>query len=101
MYDTFWGEMGKYALIYNLAQLAYKLVPVIGGVMAAYHLIMRMKAQDEHEAAQHARGFRNVLVAGLVVVASLWLLDWSVGFTKYSSTKAQPCYGAMWGKTCP
>jgi len=96
VWQAFLWELTQYLLFHQLLKLSLKLIPLVAGVMVVYHFVMRMKAEDDHTAAQHLRSIRNTLVVAAVLFASgnlLYLTARYSGFDAYA-----PCHGFIWGE---
>lgn len=97
MWAEFLGELLEYELFNQLIALSMTLVPLVTGLMVAYHFVMRMKAEDEQVAAQHLRSVKMTLMTAAIIISSGQLLYWTIQFTDLSSPE-KPCYGFIWKK---
>lgn len=105
------AEMDDYKILASILIYGSTLIAVVAGVMVAYHLLMRMKAEDDHTSVQHTRALRTTIVGALLLlgVGQIFLL--MVHFTGMSgylksldnAKSYAPCYGFGWKKDpiCP
>lgn len=103
-------EMKTYKVPYSLLVYGSTLITVVAGVMVAYHLLMKMKAEDEHTSAQHTRALRTTVMGALLLMAIghvFWLMVHFTGMANYldkpDANEFAPCYGFIWNDLpeCP
>lgn len=61
-------------LLNDLKTWMLGLVPTAGGLMIAYHAVMKSIASDEHEAASHGRAIRGVAIGTAIGMAATGLV---------------------------
>ncbi|MEW8977938.1 MAG: hypothetical protein AB2385_05985 [Symbiobacterium sp.] len=104
MWSEFLSDLEKYGLFRVLRTLSLTIVPAVAAVVVVYHLLMRMRAEDEYTAAQHTRSIRNTVVFAAILMASGPLLHWVVSTIGIGSDSAWvPCHGYIWDTVlvCP
>lgn len=94
-------EMAEYQIPHDILAWAQSLLPLVGGLLLAYHILMKLKAEDERVAAEHVKAIRNVLIGAMLVVAVNQVFAYIVNFTplgSYATSKNpdtyRPCQGA-------
>jgi len=56
-------------------------IPVVA-LTATWHALMRSSAQDEHDAARHAKALRSTLVFGVTAILAGAIVSTVLGFFK-------------------
>ena len=66
-------------LVRDLGKWLTVLIPLVAGLMMAYHFIMKSAAQDEQAAAQHTRAIRTIAISAALGFSALLLVNWLLG----------------------
>lgn len=74
------GVFNATALLQDLLAWMTGLVPIGGGLMVGYHALAKNSAQDEQQAAGHARSIRNVLIGTAIGTGSTALINFLLGY---------------------
>lgn len=77
-------------LVKTLGNWLIGLIPIIAGLMIAYHYIMKSAAQDEQAAAQHSRAIRTIAISASLGFAALVLVAFFLRFVTQSDFNNVP-----------
>lgn len=67
-------------LLTDVSNWVGNLLPVGGGLMVAYHALMRNTAQDENTGAQHTKSIRTVVIGTVIGTAAAKLIAYATSY---------------------
>lgn len=74
-------------LISQLGAWLLALIPIVSGLMIAYHYMMKAAAQDEAAAAQHTKSIRSIAMSAAVGMAAMSLVKFLLTFVDSAAIK--------------